>query len=75
MKSIRNFLCNTDPAELTMGTIVATFLIFTGFWLGSFLHLLAIIVLVILILGVMLSIAFGLYLAIKWAQSHCEDKA
>ena len=75
MKRIRDFLCNTDPENLTMGTIVATFLIFTGFVLGSFLHLLALIVLGILILGVMISIAFGLYLAIKWAQMHCEDKA
>ena len=75
MKSIRNFLCNPDPAELTMGTFVAALLIFTGFWLGSFLHLLAIIVLAILVMGIMISIGFGLYLAIKWAQSNCEDKA
>jgi len=74
MKSIRNFLCNTDPADLTMGTILATFLIFTWFWLGSFLHLLAIIVLAILVMGIMIAIGFGLYLAIKWAQTYCKDK-
>lgn len=72
LTKIKHFFCNADPVELAFWVIMIPVLGFIMYHVG-FLYAAALIVFLVITLGILIGIGFGLYCLIKWAQSHCED--
>lgn len=74
MKWLKNFLCTTDPANLTGGFVLFIVLSVEAWAIGLKTFLLLIVVGVAAV-AVLVAVAYGLYRLIKHLQTKCVQES